>query len=75
LEAAGSTVCFAEDLSLFTSLKQVLQYALSRFSAACDKANMKISTKIAEVTPENPGNARSIRIGKATQFCVSFIAV
>ena len=36
---------FTDDLALLTSSQQRLQHALHRFSAACDRAGVKISTK------------------------------
>jgi len=47
--AAGSTVYFCRRLVLLASSKQGPQHALDRFSAACDRARMKISTKNTEV--------------------------
>jgi len=49
LAAAGSTVYFADDLTLFPSLPQGLQHALPWYSAVCDQFGMKISTKKTEV--------------------------
>jgi len=40
---------FVDDLVLLASCQQVYQHALDRFSAACDRAGMKISTKNTEV--------------------------
>jgi len=40
---------FADDLVLLASSQQCLQHALDRFSAACDRAGMKINTKYTEV--------------------------
>jgi len=40
---------FADDLVLLASSQHSLQHVLDRFSAACDRAGMKISTKITEV--------------------------
>jgi len=40
---------FADGLVLLASSQQGLQHALDRFSAACDRAKMKISTKNTEV--------------------------
>jgi len=40
---------FADDLALLASSQQCLQHALDRFSAACDRAGMKINTKKSEV--------------------------
>ena len=39
----------ADDLVLLASFEQSLQHALDRFSAACDRAGMKINTKNTEV--------------------------
>jgi len=40
---------FVDDLVLLASSEQGLQHALDRFSAACDKAGMKISTEKASM--------------------------
>jgi len=40
---------FADDLVLLASSQQGLQHALDRFSAASDRAGMKINTKKTEV--------------------------
>jgi len=40
---------FADGLVLLASSQQGLQHALDRFSAACDRAKMKISAKNTEV--------------------------
>jgi len=41
---------FAEDLVLLASSQQGLQHEPNRFSAACDQAKVKISTKKTEVS-------------------------
>jgi len=45
----GSTVLFTDDLVLLASSQQGLQHALDRFSAAYNRARMKISAKKTEV--------------------------
>ena len=40
---------FADDLTLLSSNKSDLQYALNRFSDACSNAGMKISTAKTEI--------------------------
>jgi len=47
--AAGLTFCFCERLVPLASSQQDLQHALSWFSAACDQAGMKVSSKQTEV--------------------------
>jgi len=48
-ELQKQPLTFADDLVLLTSSQQGLQHALDQFSAACDQARMKISTKNTEV--------------------------
>jgi len=40
---------FARNLILLVSSQQSIQHALDRFSAACDRARMKVSTKNTKV--------------------------
>ena len=44
-ELQDQRLLFADDLVLLASSQQSLQHALDRFSAACDRAGMKINTK------------------------------
>jgi len=52
-DTAGSCrvnrLLFADDFVLLASSQEGLQHALDRFSAACDRPRMKISTKKTEV--------------------------
>jgi len=60
---------FADDLVLLASSQQDLQHALDRFSAACDRAGMKISTKKTEelCLSRNQGSVRS-KHGRPQKF-------
>jgi len=48
-ELQDQPLIFWDDLVLIASSQQSLQHALDRFSAACDRAGMKINTENTEV--------------------------